>query len=77
MQIHPSSRLRVYKENLGGDHWETQRWFEKLPLYLLEKSKSPKVVAALERALTEYQQQQGAITSTQKPNLWTWYGKDA
>lgn len=30
------------------------RWFEKLPLYLLEKPKRAKVVAALKRALEEY-----------------------
>lgn len=50
----PSSRLPVYTENLGGDHWETQRWFERLPQYLLEKPKRLKVIKALEKALQEY-----------------------
>lgn len=68
--IHPTSRLPVYTKNLGGDHWETQRWFEKLPMVLLEKSKRPKVIAALTRALAEYRVEPGAITSTQKPPLW-------
>ncbi|MBV8659887.1 MAG: hypothetical protein JO142_18870 [Burkholderiales bacterium] len=76
-QTQPTSRLPVYRENLGGDHWETQRWFEKLPLYLLEKSKRPKVVAALDRALDVYRQEPGAQTSTTKPKLWSWSGKDA
>jgi hypothetical protein len=50
----PSSRLPVYTENLGGDHFETQRWFEKLPQYLLEKPKRLKVVKTLEKAMQEY-----------------------
>jgi hypothetical protein len=51
---HASSRLPVYTENLGGDHWETQRWFEKLPQYLLEKPKRKEVLAALDRAAKDY-----------------------
>jgi hypothetical protein len=69
---HPSSRLPVYTENLGGDHYETQRWFEKLPQYLLESSKRAKVVAALERARSEYEQHEGASTKTAKPSLYKW-----
>jgi hypothetical protein len=33
------------------DHWEAQRWFEQLPMYLLEDAKRKKVVAALQKAL--------------------------
>jgi len=69
---HPSSRLPVETGNYGGDHGETQRWFEKLPNYLLEKSKRPKVVSALERALARYRQQEGADTGTAKPSLYGW-----
>ena len=72
--IQPCGRLPVYRENYGGDHWETQRWFEQLPLYLFEKSKRPKVVTALERGLIEYLQAPGAITETKKPNLYSWSG---
>ena|ERR1022692_1942225 len=71
---HPSSRLPVYTQNLGGDHCETQRWFEKLPQYLLEKPKRLKVVKALEKALHEYSQVTSATTGT-KPNpvhSWRW-----
>ena len=46
-KVHPSSRLSIN----GGDHWEFQRWFERLPLYLQEEPKRKKVVAALEEAL--------------------------
>jgi hypothetical protein len=62
---HPSSRLPVYTENLGGDHWETQRWFEKLPQYLLEKPKRRKVVQALERALIEYSKVPSSTSGTE------------
>lgn len=54
-KVHPSSRLPVYTENLGGDHWETQRWFERLPMYLLEESKRQKVVKALASALAQFE----------------------
>lgn len=64
---HPSSRLPVYTDNLGGDHNETQRWFERLPQYLLEKPKRLKVIKALEQAMREYSQIPSARTGT-KPN---------
>lgn len=54
---HRSSRLPVYDVNMGGDHWETQRWFELLPQYLLKKSKRFRVVAALKLAIKEYSAQ--------------------
>ena len=56
---HPSGRLPVYTQNLGGDHGETQRWFEMLPQYLLEKSRRPKIVAALEKAKIVYEKAGG------------------
>jgi hypothetical protein len=46
-KIHPSSRLSIG----AADHWEVQRWFECLPMYLLEESKRKKVVKALNQAL--------------------------
>jgi hypothetical protein len=63
------TRSAWWTGNYGGDHGETQRWFEKLPNYLLEKAKRPKVVSALERALAEYRQQEGAEPGTVKPEL--------
>jgi hypothetical protein len=59
---HASSRLPVYTENLGGDHWETQRWFERLPQQLLNKHNRPAVIKALEQAIIEYSQIPGALT---------------
>ena len=46
-KTHPSSRLSIG----AMDHWEAQRWFERLPMYLLEESKRARVVKALSRAL--------------------------
>jgi hypothetical protein len=53
-KIHPSSRLPVYTENYG-DHWEAQRWYEQLPMYLLEGPKRQKVVKALASALEQFE----------------------
>ena len=53
-KVRPSSRLPFYTENLGGDHYEAQRWFERLPMYLLEESKRVRVVKALVRAQAEF-----------------------
>ena len=69
---HPSSRLPVYSENLGGDHNETQRWFEKLPQFLLEKSKRSRVVQTLQRALEEYTKVPGAETGKKLGCLYDW-----
>ncbi len=47
---HPSRRRDIG----GADHWELERWFERLPLYLREESKRERVVAALQSALAEF-----------------------
>ena len=49
----PSSRLPVQTGEYGGDQGETQRWFERLPLFLREEPKRIQVVAALQEALRE------------------------
>jgi hypothetical protein len=47
-KIQPSSRiLGGQLHNYGGDSGECQRWFDRLPMYLLEEPKRRKVVAAL------------------------------
>jgi hypothetical protein len=46
-KVHSNSRANA----AGGDHWEFQRWFECLPLYLREEPKRLKVAQALRRAL--------------------------
>jgi hypothetical protein len=47
-KTHESSRISIPGDL---DHWETQRWFDRLPMYLLEEPKRAKVVKALNRAL--------------------------
>jgi hypothetical protein len=46
----PGDRLGDY----GGDSWERQRWFERLPMFLLEEPKRKKVVGALRMALKRW-----------------------
>jgi hypothetical protein len=55
----PSSRLaaKTLAADLGEDWrgfrgWDVERWFERLPMYLLEKPKRQKVLKALSKALT-------------------------
>jgi hypothetical protein len=49
-KIPPTSR--VSSSEIGSaDHWEMQRWFERLPGELRRDSKRTRVVAALEQAV--------------------------
>jgi hypothetical protein len=57
-KTHPSSRIpaKVLASDLGEDWrelrgWEVERWFERLPMYLLEEPKRQKVIKALSKAL--------------------------
>lgn len=57
-KIHPSSRIaaKALEQDLGEDWqklrgWEVERWFERLPMYLLEEPKRQKVLKALNKAL--------------------------
>jgi hypothetical protein len=54
----PSSRIpaKDLAADLGEDWrtqrgWEVERWFERLPMYLLEEPKRARVVKALEKAV--------------------------
>ncbi len=54
----PTSRVSAKKlaSQLGDDwrtqrSWEVERWYERLPMYLLEEPKREKVVRALSQAL--------------------------
>jgi hypothetical protein len=44
-KVHPSQRIRM-----GGDSWEFQRWYERLPPGLNNSHNRPKVVKALHAA---------------------------
>lgn len=57
-KTHPSSRIaaKTLAAELGEDWrklrgWDVERWFERLPMYLLEGPKCQKVLKALSRAL--------------------------
>ena len=57
-KTHPSSRIatKTLAADLGKDWrelrgWEVERWFERLPMYLLEEPKRHKVLKALSQAL--------------------------
>ena len=49
-KIHPSSRRDIG----GADHWEMMRWYEMLPMYLLEEPKRIRVVKALKAAIEQF-----------------------
>jgi len=61
---HPSSRRPVYTGDSCWVHYTTQRWFDKLPQYLLEEPKRLKVKIALKRAFEEYSKISEAETGT-------------
>ena len=48
-KVHPGSRMPTW-----GEHDVTQRWYERVPLYLQENGKREKVIKALERAIREF-----------------------
>ena len=50
-KLQATSRLPVESGDYGGDQSETQRWFERLPLYLREEPKRRQVVKALRAAM--------------------------
>ena len=50
-KIQPSSRVDIG----AADHWECERWFERLPLFLREESKRQRVVKALRDALKKFE----------------------
>lgn len=57
-KTHPSSRIsaKTLAADLGEDWrklrgWDVERWFERLPMYLLEEPKRQKVLKALSKTL--------------------------
>jgi hypothetical protein len=51
-KTHPSSRLPIPEGAGAFTHWHSQRWYERLPMYLQEEPKKEKVLKALRKALT-------------------------
>lgn len=53
---HPSSRSAATAKAAAetpDERWAMERWYERLPMYLLEKPKRARVVSALEKALSD------------------------
>jgi hypothetical protein len=50
-QTHPSSRFPISEGTDRFARWHSQRWFERLPMYLQEESKREKVLKALRKAV--------------------------
>jgi len=62
-KILPSSRIRGYRVGSQyGDHWEVQRWHERLPLRLREEGKRQEVIRALTEALADFRKQDAKRT---------------
>ena len=68
-KTHPSSRISAKKlaSDLGKDwkklrSWEVERWFERLPMYLLEERKRKQVVKALTKAKLLWRNELGDST---------------
>src|SRR5437867_7343304 len=54
-KIQPTSRIPEKDlPNYGGDHSEVQRWFERLPMKLMDNHRTPKVATALRSALEDF-----------------------
>lgn len=55
-KVHPSSAIPENKLHLyGGDHFEVQRWFERLPIKLFKEPKRIKILKALNLAIEEFE----------------------
>jgi hypothetical protein len=51
-KTHPTSRVpENMLPNCVFRHWHSQRWYERLPLYLQENGKREKVLKALQKAV--------------------------
>jgi hypothetical protein len=52
-KVRPSSRIPKFYSH-GIDHWETQRWYERIPMRLLKEPRRLQVVKALTAALEDF-----------------------
>jgi len=50
-KTHPSSMLPIPEGADGFFRWHSQRWYERLPMYLQEEGKRIKVLNALRKAI--------------------------
>jgi hypothetical protein len=51
-KTHPSSRIPNFPEGKDSFYrWHSQRWYERLPMYLQEEAKKERVLKALHKAI--------------------------
>jgi hypothetical protein len=55
-KVRPSSRIKFPDSDRGiaYRHWACQRWFERLPMQLLEERRRIRIVPALKKALKQF-----------------------
>jgi hypothetical protein len=55
-KVRPSSMIHFSKSDrqMHWLHWVTQRWFERLPMQLLEERRRVRIVPALKQALAKF-----------------------
>jgi hypothetical protein len=55
-KVRPSSIIKFTKADreIHWLHWVAQRWFERLPMQLLEERRRIKIVPALKQALEQF-----------------------
>jgi hypothetical protein len=58
-KVRPSSRIRFSEADRGVHwlHWVSQRWFERLPMQLLEERRRVRIVPALKKALMRFEKE--------------------
>jgi len=58
-KVRPSSMIRFSESDrkIHWLHWVCQRWFERLPMQLLEERRRVRIVAALKKALDHFQRE--------------------
>jgi len=56
-KVRPSSRIQFSEADrkIHWLHWVCQRWFERLPMQLLEERRRVRIVPALKKALTQFE----------------------
>jgi|GEM_PF-2253812 len=55
-KVRPSSKITISssERRIQSIHWFAQRWFERLPMQLLEERRRVRIVPALKEALTKF-----------------------
>jgi hypothetical protein len=56
-KVRPSSMIKFSESDrsIHWLHWVCQRWFERLPMQLLEERRRVRIVPALKKALTQFE----------------------